>query len=1006
MGKMVQNGINAHVSFRIDWQLMTSKYSQMDNAFSVGTLHSEDKSFEVISAEWVNEISGYAYIFKHVPTGARLMWFACDDDNRSFAIAFKTPPVDHTGVFHILEHSVLCGSDAYPVKEPFVNLLKTSMQTFLNAMTYPDKTVYPVASTNVADLENLISVYLDAVLHPAIYKRKRIFEQEGWHLEADEQGNLSYNGVVFNEMKGALSDPDRVLYDSVSEALFPDTAYGKESGGKPRAIPELTYENFLDTHARHYDLSNSYTFLYGDLDCERELSFIAQRFAAAEKRDAGAPNPLNLQASVLPEPCQVRMNTTADNSSVGLGYVLGTPDQRNKMMAADILFDTLMGSNESPLKRAILDAELGDDFSYYLSDDLAQPMLFLQLKGLKEDAAQKFRELVETTCKKIASEGIDPKKLNASIALAEFNLRENDQPYSNGIEYTLRSLSSWLYDDARPLDYIRYEDAIAYVKELAAQKGFEKLLLELICNSKHAAQVELVPTDEGEAQEEAAELAQLRSTLTDEDVEKIRAEVEALRLEQETPDAPEDLAKLPSLSLSDIGAGRERPAGFEVEAPLPCIAHELDTHGIDYVYHYFDLTHAVTFEELPLVGILAEALGKLDTAAHTASELDILIESNLGHLSFFTDIYDCDTLDQARPAFIVAASALAEKTQGLASIPSEVWSSTRFDDLGRLKNILIQRRIAQEQYFVGAGHTAAQNKALTSYSAASRVNDALAGVGFYEYLKNLLANWDERAPQLAKDLDALTRKMFRADNVTVSFTGSAQSRESFWQAAGDLGLTNGNKSQADNATPTLVVPEGKLQHVAYIIPSNVSYVGLSYPNVAHATNEQQGNWLIATRVLGLDYLWNEVRVKGGAYGVMFRNSIAGLQSFVSYRDPALDATLDRYVDAGSWLSEWTPDADEFEGYVVASVAGVDAPVPARMLARRQDIEYFNHRDPERLLKLREKILHAQVEDIKELGSTMPQSYDDLSVVVFGAKEAIEASKLDLEVVDLFSGQEN
>ena len=295
---------------------------------------------------------------------------------------------------------------------------------------------------------------------------------------------------------------------------------------------------------------------------------------------------------------------------------------------------------------------------------------------------------------------------------------------------------------------------------------------------------------------------------------------------------------------------------------------------------------------------------------------------------------------------------------------------------------------------------------MTSYSAASRVNDALAGVGFYEYLKNLLSNWDQRAPQLAKDLDALTRKIFRADNVTVSFTGSTQSRDAFWKVAGDLNLKKGNESQADSTRSTLVVPEGKLQRMAYIIPSNVSYVGLSYPNVTHATNEQQGNWLIATRVLGLDYLWNEVRVKGGAYGVMFRNSIAGLQSFVSYRDPSLDATLDRYVGAGSWLSKWTPDQDEFEGYVVASVAGVDAPVPARMLARRQDIEYFNHRDPERLLKLREKILHTQDEDIKELGNTIPQSYDDLSVVVFGAKDAIEASKLDLKVVDLFGGQEN
>ena len=370
-----------------------------DAALAVGTSHS---GFIVERVEAVREIGGQAHVMRHEATGARLMWLSNDDANKSFSIAFKTPPADDTGVFHILEHSVLCGSDDYPVKEPFVNLLKTSMQTFLNALTFPDKTMYPVASTNTADLENLMGVYLDAVLHPAIYNRPRIFEQEGWHLEVEGEGveaRLSYNGVVFNEMKGALSDPDDVLYQSLSSALFPDTAYGFESGGNPRAIPGLTYEKFLETHARHYDLANSYTVLYGDLDIERELAFIDARFTRACRRDAGTPNPLALQAPVAPERRVIRMATAESNAEVGVSYVIGTAADRARVLAVDVLLDALTGSNESPLKRAVMDAGLADDFEATLIDGVLQPQAMFTLKGVRPGRAGEFRALLEGVTK-------------------------------------------------------------------------------------------------------------------------------------------------------------------------------------------------------------------------------------------------------------------------------------------------------------------------------------------------------------------------------------------------------------------------------------------------------------------------------------------------------------------------------------------------------------------------------------------------------------------------------
>ena len=442
-------------------------YTKADPSLAPGTRHA---GFTVTDVLPLPELSGTAYVMRHDATGARAMWIAVDDNEKSFSIAFKTPPANSTGVFHILEHSVLCGSNRFPVKEPFVNLLKTSMQTFLNALTFPDKTMYPVASTNAADLKNLVDVYLDAVLHPAIYRRPRIFEQEGWHLELqdadgkaaapeDPDARLAYNGVVFNEMKGALSDPDEVLFEAVNQSLFPDTPYRFESGGDPRHIPELSYEEFLDTHARHYNLANSYTILYGNLDIEDMLAFVGSRFDAAADRGAGAPNPLPLQAPVRAPFRQVTMATATENASVGLAYVIGTAADRERVLATDVLLDALAGSNEAPLKRAVLDADLGDDFTATLVDGELQPQVLFQLKGAKPGVARRFRQLVEDTCARLAADGIDRTKLEASLAQGEFNLREGDWgSYADGVALSMQAMSSWLYDDGRPVDYLRYED--------------------------------------------------------------------------------------------------------------------------------------------------------------------------------------------------------------------------------------------------------------------------------------------------------------------------------------------------------------------------------------------------------------------------------------------------------------------------------------------------------------------------------------------------------------------
>ncbi len=967
-----------------------------DAALAVGTRHA---GFTVTHVEAVPEISGQAYVLRHDASGARALWLACADVNKSFAISFKTPPADDTGVFHILEHSVLCGSDAYPVKEPFVNLLKTSMQTFLNALTFPDKTMYPVASTNTADLENLMGVYLDAVLHPAIYRRPRIFEQEGWHLEVEGEGadaRLSYNGVVFNEMKGALSDPDDVLYQALSRQLFPDTAYRFESGGNPRAIPTLTYEEFLQTHARHYALPNSYTVLYGDMDIDRELAFIDERFRNAAERDAGEPNPLALQAPVSPAPARVEMATAAGNASVGVSYVIGSAADRTRVLAADVLLDALCGSNEAPLKRRVMDAGLADDFQAMLLDGMLQPQAMFQLKGTREGAAEKFRALLEETCAELAEKGIPRDKLSAALAQAEFNLREGDWGgYPDGVALSMCVMSSWLYDDERPLDYVHYEDALATLKDGLDKGLFEQVLRELVCQNPHAAEVDLVPVEGGDAAEEAAELEARRATMGDGELAGIAAEVEALRAEQEAPDSPEALATLPQLTVADVEDPAPEPEPRDVDAPLPCIAHELDTHGIDYVYHYFDLRRCHV-EELPYVGVLSDLLGKLDTRRHNASDLDTLIEQHLLFLDVFLETYTHEQdLSYAAPTLVVGACALSEKAERLADIPREVWGETLFADDARIRDILTQRKVGMEQYFTGSGHAASVARAGSYFSRASKASSLMGGLDYFLFLKELLGNWEARKQGLCDILGNLAKRIFTADEVTVSFIGSAEDRKRFWAAGDDLGLRHAGTGVAAHA---LELPEPVPVNEGFVIPSNVSYVARAFAP-SDADPGERGVWAVATRALTYDYLWNEVRVKGGAYGTGFKHTSENLREFWSFRDPHVDETLARYDAAAAWLSEWKPTAEEFDGYVVSTVAAHDAPVKPRALARRQDVARFGGQKPGWREEIRRQELGCTAEQVRGLAEALADQTPS-GVCVFGGREALEAAGVDLKLCEL------
>lgn len=949
--------------------------------------------FAVERVEQVPEISGCAYIMRHEKSGARLMWLACADDDKSFGIGFKTPPADDTGVFHINEHSVLCGSRKFPVKEPFVNLLKTSMQTFLNAMTFPDKTVYPVSSTNEQDLLNLMDVYLDAVLHPAIYQRKRIFEQEGWHYEVGADGALTRNGVVYNEMKGALSDPDDMLVMLMNRELFPDTAYGYESGGDPKAIPTLSYEAFLDANARHYRLSNSYTVLYGDLNIHRMLAFVGDYFDDEEDRGAGEPNLLHMQEPVVSPGVTRQMSTAPENAAVGLGYVFATAYDRTRVLAASVLLDAIMGNNEAPLKRAILQANLGNDAHVYVMDGQLQPYVFLELKGAKPGAADQLERVVNETCEGLVRDGIDRDKLESALAQAEFALREGDRGVSDGVIYTILAMSGWLYDDSLATTYLRYEDALSQLHEMLDDGGFERLLDEIILQNGHRARVTLEAAEDTDASEEAAQLAGLAAELGEEGVAALRAEAEALHAEQEAPDAPEALATLPQLHVSDIGAARVHPQPVDdAAAPLPCIAHELDTHGIDYLYGYFGLD-GVGWDELPYVSLLARLLGRLGTREHDASSLITTIERELGTLHFSWEHAEAFGGGKPFMALTVAASSLSSKVASLAALPREVWSQTVFDDRERIRSVLGQLRLGLEQSMATDGHTWAMARVASYTSPTALAAQQMGGVDFYRFLCGILDDFDGRYDGLVRKLEDLSARIFAADRLTLSFTGPADDRARFWDVAGDLGLARRGEPQR------LVFPQPAVRSEAFVVPANVCFAaqavegGKRVPRVS-------GPWLVASRLLSFDYLWNEVRVKGGAYGCGFSCTTNGRLQFYSYRDPAIDPTLERFAGCGEWLSCWDPSVDELEGYIVSSVAKRDAPVKPRALARRQDMQRFTGVTEEFRTTLRDEILACTPQEVRELGDVLRELQPASATCIFGGKDQIAASTAGFEAIEL------
>lgn len=961
----------------------------------------KDYGFELQLSTPLEEIDGKAHVFRH-KTGARLLYLENEDNNKGFSITFKTPADDDTGVFHILEHSVLCGSKKYPVKEPFVNLLKSSMQTFLNAMTFPDKTMYPVASTNNKDLLNLASVYMDAVFHPNIYSNKRIFEQEGWHFEFDVEdgGNLEYNGVVFNEMKGALSDSESMLFDTLSAALFPDTTYRFESGGTPEAIPTLEYESFLDAHTRHYRPSNSYIVLYGNLDLPTFLKFLDENLNAANN-EPHSINPLDLQKPVRTMGVKKEMVTSPDSSCAALGFVVADSSERERMAAIHILMDAIMGSNEAPMKKALLDADIADELEGAPVSSLAQPFVIVSARGLHgEDAAARLGDEISKSAKALSEGELDEGIVEAALNHAEFGMREGDFGYADGVYYSMMAMQGWLYDDSpeAAIRYIQYEDVLKNLRSKLGTGYFANLLKEIFLENDHAASAQIVPIEGDEETVQETKLKTMQQEMSVAQLEDIAAEAAALHEAQMAPDSPEGLSTLPKLSRKDVDAAPvDPPCEFCKMGEMDVMRHRLETHGIAYIGKYFDLGR-LSFEELPYASILSLVLGKMDTDAHSALEIDTLVQAKLGSLNFSCETYQTkESAEDIKPVLAVRASCLSGNVGHLASITNEVLLSTNFLDRDRLENILTQFKVGKEQQFVMSGDGVASTRAASYTIPSAAIAEQLSNIDFYRFVKGILSDFDASFEGLASKLQEVAKRIFTDDGCLLSFAGTDDAYKSYCAAGCELGTSS------NDAKRLLKLPPLEAKREAFVVPADVAYCALSCDRegVEGANSPYSGLWMMAARVLSYDYLWNEVRVVGGAYGVRFNSGRLGTTTFSSFRDPHVRETFDRFRASGQWLSEFDPNEDEFEGYVVSTAASFDKPLKARALVRRQVAMYLNGYSYDDYLKYRSQVLDSDVADLVELSDAVSRICEDGEICVVGNEALIEQSGLEMSVIKLF-----
>ena len=955
-------------------------------------------AYEVLKEEELQDIHSKGWLLRHKKTGARVMLIENSDENKVFNIAFRTPPKNSTGVAHILEHSVLCGSREFPLKDPFVELVKGSLNTFLNAMTYPDKTCYPVASCNDRDFQNLMHVYLDAVFYPNIYKKEEIFRQEGWnyHLEKKE-GPLKYNGVVYNEMKGAFSSPDDVLEREIMNSLFPDTTYGCESGGDPVNIPDLSYEEFLDFHRQYYHPSNSFIYLYGNMDMEEKLEFLDSHYLSAfdslvidsEIRDQEA----FAQVKDIQKSYPVSEDEgEEDNTYLSYNMVVGEAADINLSLAFEVLDYALLSAPGAPLKQALLDAKIGKDIYGSFEDGIKQTYFSIVAKGENLSRKEEFIKVIRDTLTKIAEEGIDKKAVTAGINYYEFRFREADfSSYPKGLMYGLDILSSWLYDDTKPFCEVQLLEGFEFLKKALEEGYFEELIRKYLLDNTHGAVLSLVP-EKGLAAKRDKELEEklenYRKSLSDEELTRMVENTKALEAYQEAEEAPEALTCIPMLSREDIkkeitGLTNEE---HHVEDSL-FLYHDVYTNGIGYADLLFEI-HDFDVDTVHYLGLLKSVLGAVDTENYTYGELFNEVNARTGGIAYGIEVFDdAQDTDAFRAMFVVRGKALYPEMDFMFSMIREVLTTSKLDDTKRLYEIIARVRSRAQASLASAGHSTAVLRGASYASPMAAFQDEMAGIGYYQFIEKLEKDFDSCKDEIVKNLRKVMEEVLRPENFCVSYTGERESLDVVKaQAAGiKKVLFNGQKPESVKQAPCIKKNEafktsGQVQYVAQ--NGNFRKKGLEYTGALE----------ILKVILSYDYLWINLRVKGGAYGCMSGFKRNGESFLVSYRDPHLKRTLEVYQGVPDYIRAFEADEREMTKYIIGTISNKDVPRTPQMQGSISKTAYFSNVTEDMLQKERNQILGAQKEDIQKLAALVEAVLSDDQICVVGSETAIEKAE--------------
>lgn len=954
-------------------------------------------AYTVVEKKELKEVNGYGYILSHNKTKARVAVIENDDTNKVFTIGFRTPPADDTGVPHITEHSVLCGSRKFPVKDPFVELCKGSLNTFLNAMTYSDKTVYPLASLNEKDFHNLMHVYMDAVFYPDMYEKKEIMMQEGWHYEIDEEtGELTYNGVVFNEMKGVYSSPEQQLYRIIEKSLLPHTAYGFESGGDPEAIPNLTQEDFIAFHKRYYHPSNSYIYLYGDMDAAEELTFIdeeyLQNFDYAEIDSALTDEPAFEKPVEVREYYSIAENESEqDNTYLTYNTVVGTSADKKLCTAFAILEYALLSAPGAPLKKALIDAGLGKDILSSFDDGIKQPNFSIIAKNANAEDLERFIQVLEDTLASIVEQGMDKKSLLAAINYFEFKHKEgNFGRFPKGLMLGLNAFSTWLYDDAAALDLFSLNDVYDALKQDVETGYFEALIKQYILQNTHKSYCLLMPKkglNNEIAEREKARLAAYKETLSAADIEEIRANMMHLKEYQSSGDAEEDLKKIPMLAIDDIEKHAKKINNriLEIEH-VKVLSHDIFTNGITYLSLNFCMDD-IDYDKFPVIALLTEIFKYVDTEHFSYSELSNEINLYTGGIGFSTTVTNKKEYGGYVTHFVVSAKMLDAQLDKAMELIEEILFTSKLSDKKRLKEIIAETRAAMKDDLLANGHTTAAGRATAYISKIGVVKELTEGVDYYMYLSDLDDHFEERYEGLAADLQETLGQLLRRDSLLVNFTSDKKPEDTLTESLTRFSCKLSTRLAFENVKEIPVVKKNE----GFKTASQVQYVATA-GNFCERGYEYTGALNVLQCIFSYDYLWINVRVKGGAYGCMCSFNRSGNAYFTSYRDPNLLETYEIYKKAPEYVRSFEADERDMTKYIIGAISRMDAPLTPSADGNFSLICYLMGIDDADLQRTRDEVLGATPEVIRGLAGYVEAAVDGGVICAIGDEARIEDAK--------------